>query len=134
MENYPPVTIATRVKWYHIAENFRGRKTFADFAVLGAIRESFLCEILGAWRFGGWHQANVFELVKITVMSLLKYFQLSNSTLPKADGPLSQVIPSSSITAPDKVVKQVLINPTSQGEKRKCGAYEQFTAALLLAR
>ena len=41
-------------------------------------------------------------------MSLLKYFQLSNSTLPKADGPLSQVIPSCSITAPNKEVKQVL--------------------------
>ena len=69
-----------------------------------------------------------------SVMSLLKYFQLSNLTLPKADGPLSQVIPSSSITAPNKEVKQVLDQSNKPGEKRKRGAYEHFTAAFLLAR
>ena len=85
---------------------------------------------LAFWVVGASSQ----RVVKITVMSLLKYFQLSNSMLPKADGPLSQVIPSSSITAPNKEVKQVHDQSNKPEEKRKRGAYEHFTAAFLLAR
>ena len=59
-------------------------------------------------------------------MSLLKYFQLSNSTLPKPDGPLSQVISSSSITAANKEVKGVLDQSNKPLGKRKHGAYEHF--------
>ena len=70
--------------------------------------KTFSVKFWGHGILGVGRQANMFELVKITVMSLLKYFQLSNSTLPKADGPLSQVMLLSSITAPNKEVKQVL--------------------------
>ena len=47
----------------------------------------------------------------ISDMSLFKYFQLSNSSLPKPDGRLSTVVPPSSITAANKEVKQVLDKP-----------------------
>ena len=60
-------------------------------------------------------------------MSLLKYFQLSNLTLPQADGPLSQVIPSSSITAANKEVKHVLDPSNKPEEKWEHGEYEHFT-------
>ena len=76
-------------------------KTFADFAVLELSAKVFSAKFWGRGVLGGWASSQ--RVVKITVMPLLKYFQLSNSTLPKADGPLSQVIPSSSITAPNKV-------------------------------
>ena len=105
-------------------------KTFADFAVLELSAKVFSAKFLGRGVLGVGRQANVLK----SLMSLLKYFQLSNLTLPKADGPLSQVIPSSSITAPNKAVKQVLDQSNKPGEKRKRGAYEHFTAAFLLAR
>ena len=42
-------------------------------------------------------------------MALLKYFQQHADTLlPKPDGPLSTVVPSSSITAANKAVKRAL--------------------------
>ena len=57
-------------------------------------------------------------------MSLLKYFQPS-STLPKPEGRLSTVVPSSSIAAANKEVKQVL-DKTDKPESKR-GAYEHFT-------
>ena len=64
MENYPPVTIATRVKWYHIAENFRGRKTFADFAVLELSAKVFSAKFWGRGVLGVG--------IKPTCLNLLK--------------------------------------------------------------
>ena len=57
-------------------------------------------------------------------MSLLKYFQPS-SALPKPEGRLSTVVPSSSIAAANKEVKQVL-DQTDKAELKR-GAYEHFT-------
>lgn len=64
-------------------------------------------------------------------MALYKYFQ-STSMLPKPDGPLSVIIPSSTIAAANKEVKQVLNtgssdegNDTMPTSKR--GKYEHFT-------
>ena len=42
-----------------------------------------------------------------SVMSLLMYFQVANRTLPKADGSLSAAVPSPSIVAASKEVKQL---------------------------
>ena len=59
-------------------------------------------------------------------MSLLKYFQPS-STLPKPEGRLCAVMPSSSIAAANKV-KQILDKANKPEENlAKCGAYEHFT-------
>ena len=41
-------------------------------------------------------------------MSLLTYFKVAKQTLPKPDGPLSTTVPSSSIAAANKEVKQLL--------------------------
>ena len=64
-------------------------------------------------------------------MALLKYFQHYHSVLPKPDGPLSQVVPSLSISAANKAV-MVLLDPpgaeekcTSQSDKRE--GYDHFT-------
>ena len=51
-------------------------------------------------------------------MSLLKYFQ-KNPTLPKPDGPLSSVVPSSTIAAANKEVKQVLDYPKNGKKNTK---------------
>ena len=57
-------------------------------------------------------------------MSLLKYFQPS-STLPKPEGRLSTIMPSSSIAATNKEVKQIL-DKADKLEKMKRGTYEHF--------
>jgi hypothetical protein len=59
-------------------------------------------------------------------MSLFKYFQPS-STLPKPEGRLSTVVPSSSIAAANKEVKQVLDKADKPEGNLKRGAYEYFT-------
>ena len=66
-------------------------------------------------------------------MSLLKYFQLANPTLPKPDGPLSTAVPSSSIAAANREVKQLLDGADKQDSPRTTstynrGTYERFTA------
>ena len=55
-------------------------------------------------------------------MSVLKYFQLSFA-LPKPEGP---VMPSSSIAAANKEVKQVLDKTDKPKKNSKRGAYEHF--------
>ena len=69
-------------------------------------------------------------------MSLLKYFQLANPTLPKPNGPLSTSVPSSSIAAANREVKQ-LLDKAENNERTdspratstsKRGTYERFTA------
>ena len=45
-------------------------------------------------------------------MAFLNYFQPATSMLLKPDGPLSRVIPASSIAAANKEVKKVLGLPT----------------------
>ena len=59
-------------------------------------------------------------------MSLLKYFERSNLTLPKPCGPLLTVLPSSTITATNKEVKQVLKRSKTPGASKR-GEYEHFT-------
>ena len=57
---------------------------------------------------------------------MLKYFQPS-STLPKPEGRISTVMPSSSIAAANKEeVKQVLDKADKPEKNSKCGAYEHF--------
>jgi len=57
-------------------------------------------------------------------MALLKYFKLkSDSVLPNPNGPLSKLVPSSSIIAVNKAVKDAI----SQSTKAH-GPYMQFTA------
>ena len=66
-------------------------------------------------------------------MSLLKYFQLS-STLPKPEGRrLSTVMPSSSIAAANKEVKQVLDKTDKPKKNSKRGVYERFIPVDLVA-
>ena len=61
-------------------------------------------------------------------MSLFKYFQ-TKSSLPKPDGPLSTVVPSSSIVAANKEVKQALDKPEGKYTLTpKCGTYESVSA------
>ena len=52
-------------------------------------------------------------------MALLNYFQPATSMLPKPDGPLSRVIPASSIAAANKEVKKVLDLPTGPRAEEK---------------
>ena len=87
-------------------------KTFADFAVLELSAKVFSAKFWGRGVLGVGRQAN----------ALLK----SLSTFTGHT--------SSCITAPNKVMKQVLDQSNKPGEKRKRGAYEHFTAAFLLAR
>ena len=58
------------------------------------------------------HARLVYAAVRslLPCLSLLKYFQ-KNPILPKPDGPLSSVAPSSSMAATNKEVKQVLDYP-----------------------
>ena len=65
-------------------------------------------------------------------MALLRYFQRADPLLPKPDGPLSTVVPSSSITAANKEVKQA--PDLSDGARGKAsdpmpkhGKYEHYT-------
>ena len=66
-------------------------------------------------------------------MALLKYFQpRADPLLPKPDGSLSKVVPSSSITAANKEVKRVLDLSDEAGGKDpapKRGKYEHYTGA-----
>jgi hypothetical protein len=59
-------------------------------------------------------------------MSLLKYFQPSCSNLPKPEGCLATVMPSSSIVAANKEVNEVLGEPAESTTRR--GTYEHFTS------
>ena len=76
------------------------------------------------------------QLISLSVMSLLKYFQMANPTLPKPDGPLSTAVPSSSIAAANREVKQLLDKANKHGRTdylrttltSKRGTYERFTA------
>lgn len=54
------------------------------------------------------------------------YFQPS-STLPKPEGRLSTIVPSSSIAATNKEVKQILDKANKPEGNSKHGAYEHFT-------
>ena len=76
-------------------------KTFTNFTDLCSA--SFLCEFWGRstqYMEGifGAYTLKVPSFLCLIVMSLLKYFQTSSS-LPKSDGPLLTVVPSSSIVA-----------------------------------
>ena len=65
---------------------------------------------------------------RLTTMSLLKYFQ-TKSSLPKPDGPLLTVVPSSSIVAANKEMRQVLDKPEGKDSRTptsKPGMYENF--------
>ncbi len=55
-------------------------------------------------------------------MALFKYFQRSDSVLPKPEGPLSTVVPASGIKAANAEVKPVLEAGTS-----KRGTYDHFS-------
>ena len=57
-------------------------------------------------------------------MALLKYFQRVSDALPSPDGPLSVSVPSSSISATNKMVKRA-IEPATTARKR--GSYDSFT-------
>ena len=65
-------------------------------------------------------------------MSLLKYFQPS-SMLPEPEGRLSTVMPSSSIAAANKEVKQVLDKTDKPKKNSKRGAYEHFIPVDMVA-
>ena len=90
---------------------------------------------------GAWHArtfAHAYSMCRVldvsspssqpTTMSLLKYFQ-TKSSLPKPDGPLSKAVPSSSIVAANKEVKEVLEKPEEKDTltPSKRGTYESFT-------
>ena len=97
---------------YRIAGNFWGRK-LSRISRIGAVPRKFFPWIF--WGHGthdrgvvrNTQQAHAYSRHHLPDqstpfnMSLLKYFQ-TNSSLPKPDGPLSTVVPSSSIVAADK--------------------------------
>ena len=63
-------------------------------------------------------------------MALYKYFAPAKPSLPKPDGPLSAVVPSSSIAAANKEVTKVLEEELDQKDatpKSAHGEYEHFT-------
>ena len=61
-------------------------------------------------------------------MALLKYFKLkSDSVLPNSNGPLSKLVPSSSIIAANEAVKDAI----SQSTKAR-GPYVQFTPCIFI--
>ncbi len=55
-------------------------------------------------------------------MALFKYFQRSDSVLPKPEGPLSAVVPASGIKAANAEVKPVL-----EAGASKRGTYDHFS-------
>ncbi len=65
-------------------------------------------------------------------MALWNYFIPAVSVLPKPDGPLSRIVPASSIAAANKEVKGVLDLPKASGAEEKQttskrGTYDHFT-------
>ena len=59
-------------------------------------------------------------------MALYKYFAPAKPSLPKPDGPLSAVVPSSSIAAAKKEVTKVLEEELDTPKSAR-GEYEHFT-------
>ena len=70
---------------------------------------------------------------RLTIMALYKYFSRANSSsLPDPSGPLSAKMPSSSISAANKMVQPILDRlkdgATSTTTRKKHGHYKHFSA------
>ena len=135
------MSIGDDVIMYRIAGKFRGRKLWRISRICAVprkfIRECFVGvahmeggrgEARNTWQeFFGACVLKVLSIDRPLNMSLFKYFQ-TKSSLPKPDGPLSTVVPSSSIVAANKEVKQVLDKPEGKDTlTSKCGTYDSFT-------
>ena len=104
---------------YRIARYFRGTKISRFSQIFACPRKTEFCTI-----------------TYVCKMALLKYFKpINRSTLPLPSGPLSEIVPSSSIKAANKEVESIFFHEndpeensaTAESKMIKRGPYVKFS-------